>query len=286
MTLMKTIFSLREQKEQYNYGVDIIKVLAMFLVSLVHTTTLSGWSTFELSWSLKNFWIVFGRMCGFCCVPLYMITTGYLCWKKQLSGFYYFKIIKILLEYFVCAVVFYLFNVIITENVFDIIQMFRFVLSFTNFWYISMYIGMFIFIPFLNILYNNLKNSSQKVLFIGCLLLILSLPGTCFVFSFNYWLAAYPILFYYIGCYFAEYKCNLSKKYLFALLVLNVTISSLVLFMKVPINVETYCSLFCVLSSALIFLMLIDLFIEKKNVLIRLIRRMANLTLSYYLLGG
>ncbi len=156
------IFITKEETTKYNYGIDLIKILAMLLVTIVHATTMSGWTTIGKTFTISNFFVGFGRMLAFCCVPLFMVTTGYLCRKKEMGLNYYKKIVKVLIEYFICSSLVYFGGIIFTEQTFNIIAMMRFVFNISNQWYVSMYIGLFLLIPFLNILYNNITTLKKS----------------------------------------------------------------------------------------------------------------------------
>ena len=85
-------------------------------------------------------------------------------------------------------------------------------------WYIEMYIGLFLIIPFLNILWNNLNDVGRKWLIITLLGLtalpsllncwdLLSLGDKTRVYSAivpDYWETLYPITYYFLGAYLKE----------------------------------------------------------------------------------
>ena len=71
-------------------------------------------------------------------------------------------------------------------------------------WYIKMYLGLFLLIPFINLIYNNLKNKKQKQVLILTMLVLTSFQG---IFNIKYnlipdwWISIYPLTYYFIGCY-------------------------------------------------------------------------------------
>ena len=86
-------------------------------------------------------------------------------------------------------------------------------------WYINMFIGLYILIPFLN---KIVKSSSKKELqlFILVLLIISILPATWNNFSEilgysnifplpNFWISIYPISYYIVGCYLKVHPVKL-----------------------------------------------------------------------------
>lgn len=98
-------------------------------------------------------------------------------------------------------------------------------------WYVNMYIGLFLFIPYLNKMYNGLESQKEKRNLIFTMLLLsgipevlnsvrFSLPWTMiyndpseFLAVFpNWWSNIYPITFYFIGAYLSDYPLKFSKK--------------------------------------------------------------------------
>lgn len=86
-------------------------------------------------------------------------------------------------------------------------------------WYFEMYIGLFLLIPFLNIMYSSMKTRRSKLALIGVLIFLTLLPSSLKSFSPAYspvggavldfipdfFTNMYPIAYYFIGSYFAEY---------------------------------------------------------------------------------
>ena len=96
-------------------------------------------------------------------------------------------------------------------------------------WYVEMYIGLFLLIPFLNGAYHSLTSKGQKRALICTMIVIAALPNILnvypiqaslgFVDSFDqrdkllpsFWLSLYPIMYYFIGCYLREYNPVIKK---------------------------------------------------------------------------
>ncbi len=85
-------------------------------------------------------------------------------------------------------------------------------------WYVEMYIGLFLLIPFLNIIWNNLEENKRKYLIITMLILT-SVPSIFNCWDFlqlgdrsysefmpNYWEVTYPITYYFLGAYLKDVK--------------------------------------------------------------------------------
>ena len=89
--------------------------------------------------------------------------------KKTLSGSYYKGIIKIIVIYVMAAIAHILYKHFVLFNDYTLGKSIIEILNFkaANYsWYVEMYIGLFLIIPFLNLAYNGLttKNTSRFLL--------------------------------------------------------------------------------------------------------------------------
>lgn len=150
------------------------------------------------------------------CVPLFIITTGYLMRKKELSKKYYFGIKRVLIEYLLFVILYLVYNKIYNDGPFTIRYIIKSILSFDvgYSWYVEMYVGLFLLIPFVNLIYNNLKDKKQKKMLVLTMMFLTSFQGIIdikYKFIPNWWVSIYPLTYYFIGCYLSEYKINLKR---------------------------------------------------------------------------
>ena len=109
-------------------------------------------------------------------------------------------------------------------------------------WYIEMYIGLFLIIPFLNIIYKNLDSRKQKNILLITLIAITILPSLFNAFKFDsyewwanpatdtdtqklmpsWWVGIYPITYYFTGCYIREYGTKIKNVFLIIALVIAI----------------------------------------------------------------
>lgn len=193
-------------------GLDIIRSCAIFFVIAGHffINTDFGKDSFG-GWEMVL--LAAGRRLFSISVPLFLIITGYLNINKKLSKEYYYGGIKVLVSYIVISLVTILF--LIYHNHVDLTVK-QWVLSITGFtaisygWYIEMWIGLFLLIPFLNILWHSLGVKRHKEILILTLFLLTALPNFVNRPSVqllpDFWAFMYPILFFYIGSYIHEYQ--------------------------------------------------------------------------------
>lgn len=209
-------------KKQRIAALDLVRTAAILFVVILHSTTLSGVLSGEilsLKWSIG----LYARHLAFCSVPLFIILSGYLQKGKKLSLSYYKGVVPLLISYTVISLLslvvktYYDKSLVLTPS-----YIIRSILDFTAndyAWYFEMYIGLFLLIPFLNLLYNACLSRRAKLTLIFTLGFLTLLPQTLMSFSPAYgtgnvylnilpefFSGLYPLTYYFVGCYFAEYK--------------------------------------------------------------------------------
>lgn len=216
-----------------NITLDIIRLVALLFVISVHFFMNSKFYSVKVSGINMLIMIIFQSF-FLICVPLFLILTGYLQNKKKLEKKYYKGIIKILLVYLIMSIIYSVFIKLFVNKPMNIKIFILNLLKFkgTDYaWYIEMYIGLFLLIPFLNIIFNKLKEKENKYLLITLICLV-CLPSILNIYSFDtttwwtkpcisnkyvklvpsFWTGIYPILYYYLGAYLSKYKLNISIK--------------------------------------------------------------------------
>lgn len=265
-----------------NMALDAVRVFALLCVISVHyflhcgfySVTVEGKRMF-LMILIRNFFMI--------CVPLFMILTGYLMCSKELSKHYYSGIKKPISIYVLASILCILFkNKYLHEN-YGIKESILGILGFSaaNYsWYIEMYIGLFLLIPFLNLIYKGLKDKKQKMILLGTLFFIVAIPGMTNIYNFyvdswwsnptlsseyqkllpNWWQSTlYPVLYYYIGCFLREFDLKISKKMSALLLGLCILVSGIFSYYRsygiwfVSGGWNKYESLFVVIMTVLVF---------------------------------
>ena len=234
------------------------------------------------------------------CVPIFLILSGYLMNQKKFNKEYCKKISKILLTYFLCSVVCSVSISIIFENNIPSIKNCLFqVIDFVGApyaWYVNMYIGLYFFIPFLNTLWNNLEKENKKWLIIILFIFVISPTILNLRWNIipNYWCGiAFPILYYFVGCYLKEFPIKISIYKNILILILLIVLFGLFNYIKCYNNVfeigiysenfsfeAFFVSLF---FANLIFNLKIEI---KSKKLSKFIIKLSNLTFASYLLSA
>ena len=224
-------------------GLDFVRSAAIIFVIVLHSISLSG----VLDGDKNAVWgtaLYFRQLC-MSSVPLFLILSGYLQRNKKPTLSYYCGIIPLYLSYFVISLIcmlLYAINGYASGNMdLTFVTAIYKILDFSAngyAWYFEMYIGLFLLIPFLNLIYSSLKTKVGKIILISTLAFLTLVPDTVSGFSPYYsgtssvtlaimpdfFKSIYPLAYYFIGSFIAEYKPKLSVCKKIAALILAPTI--------------------------------------------------------------
>lgn len=199
-------------------GIDFVRVLAVFFVICVHFFLHNGFYQ-EAMLGKRMLLMTSMRWLFFTCVPLFLVLTGYLNWKKKFQRKSYWRLGEILISYLFISIVIILFKVFYLKQEISLTEWGFKILNYTaaNYaWYIEMYIGLFMLIPFLNLIYHGLETRRQKEFLLLVMLFVTSIFSVTNLYHKilpDYWASFYPITYYFIGAYIAEYQIKVKKKY-------------------------------------------------------------------------
>lgn len=218
--------------DKRNTAMDIIRIVAVFFVVSIHFFLNSGYY-YENNTGTEMYIMCTMRTLFTSCIPLFLLLTGYLMSKKTLCKQYYSGIVRILLIYLMSGIACVVYNVKFLHSELDIKKTILSVFNFTMApygWYIEMYIGLFLLIPFLNILYNAIETQKKKKILLVTIFAVSILPSLFNQFSFesqlwynpdanvaitklfpNWWTTLYPMAYYFIGCYVREYGLKIKN---------------------------------------------------------------------------
>lgn len=217
---------VKNKLDNRNTSMDIIRIVAVFFVVAFHFFFYSEYylgdnvgTTMYLMCMLKTFFTT--------CIPMFLLLTGYLKNNNTLCKKYYSRIVQILLIYLISSLTYVVYNVNFLNLEFNIKKIVLSILNFTISsygWYIEMYIGLFLLIPFLNLLYKAIETQKKKKILLVTVFAVSILPTLFNQFCFNsqawynpdsgdvitklfpnWWWALYPVCYYFIGCYIREY---------------------------------------------------------------------------------
>ncbi len=300
---------------QRNYSLDIIRIVAFCSVAAVHFFLNTDFYNTGIKEPI-HFLMVIVRTFTLVCVPLFLLLSGYLLNTKTLSKNYYKGIIKTLSIYLIASIICYFHNKYFTGLPTSLSD---FIFSITSYksakysWYIEMYIGLFLLIPFLNLVYNNIKLKKDKQVLIVTLIVITMLPSVFNTYNFteagwwlnpafsnnynklipDYWINFYPITYYYIGAYLNEFKPKIKP------------LNNLLMYLGTGFVFGVYCiyrsyghifisgayqhwnGLLVMIISVLLFILLVNIKTDNFNKNTKkFLSKLSNLTLGAYLISS
>lgn len=152
-------------------------------------------------------------------VPWFLMLTGFLNRNKTVNRDYYKGCIRVLVSYVFFSVVTILFRKYYLMEELSWIEWGKKILDFTAIpyaWYIEMWIGLFLLTPFLNMLYKAIPTQRQKKMLLLTLLLLVAVAFTLNSngrrLAPNFWKDLFPVLYFYLGSYIAEYKPKVQSR--------------------------------------------------------------------------
>ncbi len=158
------------QMQQRNYGIDLLKLLSMFMVVILHVLGKGG-LLYGAAQGSSQYWTVwFLEIGAYCAVNCFAMTSGYLMAGKPFSAR---KIVPLWVTvFFYCLTIPILFAIALpgTVGFKEIVNVFP-VFS-GKYWYFSAYFCLFFFIPLLNLAVEKLPEGAfRRLLLTGFLLL-------------------------------------------------------------------------------------------------------------------
>ncbi len=208
---------LNAQTKPYYAGIDIVKILAVFLVVCIHFFLYSGFYYTPIN-DTSYYPLIAFRWISYTCVPLFMISTGYLMKNKTLSAKYYTGLIKIIVLYLVVSIICIHFRQNQFNEEFDAWKTLKGFFEFNNAnygWYVNYYISIFLMIPFLNLAFNGLDSKWKKLVLVVTITLITVFARSLFL-GFDkdnqirlfpdYLNGMWPIAYYFVGAYLRDYS--------------------------------------------------------------------------------
>ena len=222
----------RTTEKKRDVNLDFIRCIALFFVMGVHFCThcgiydagYTGFAAFVTD-TLRTMYVP--------ALALYLMINGYFQSGKKISAKYYLGILRLFEMYLLCSVLNILYDHFYLGGELTLRSFLSGIINFTGTeygWYVLLYNGLFLMIPFLNIIYNSLEKRGHKRILILSFLFLSALPAS-FLNAFSnlcsyWWQRLWPIMFYFMGAYVAEYRKELEGKkwglwYLISLLVFS-----------------------------------------------------------------
>ena len=290
-------------------GIDIVKIVAYFLVVSVHFFLYSGFYSTPITAQFGHAEIYIRWIC-YCCVPLFMITTGYLMKNKTLSKGYYHGALRVLVLYLIISVICVVFNHYYNHRAYTAWEFIRGIFMYTDAqyaWYVEYYFTLFLLIPFVNAAWNGMGSHKNKLIMLITVCLVTSVSQSLYI-GFDhdtqirlipgYFSRCYPFAYYLIGAYVRDYppKRTVSNKFYFlAVFVVSLTWLSTSTFQQslqyseknfifYSWHYNDYGAWPVVLCSAMLFLLMFDITCKNKGVR-AVLKTLGNATFAAYLIS-
>ncbi|MBQ8572529.1 MAG: acyltransferase family protein [Ruminococcus sp.] len=222
-----------------NVNMDIIRIIALFFVPSVHFFLHNGFYSQTVD-NPRMVVMTFMRNLFLLCIPLFLLLTGYLQGNKAFepNKKYYLKILKVIVPFLIIMTfdLIYIVNALGWE--YGVKEYVHNYTSFTHYsWYVEMYIGLFMLIPFLNLIWLNLKSKKQERALVITMFILMIAPSFFNYYQFdaenimactsdeywsifpNWWAGVYPLAYYFTGAYLAKNKADFKLKPIFAFLI-------------------------------------------------------------------
>lgn len=229
--------------KERNYGIDLLKIVSMFLIVILHVLGRGGIldNSVPLSGHYWLAWLL--EIIALCSVNCYALISGYITYKSETK-------ISRLFELWLQIVFYTLIITIIMSLIYSDVRNINafisalFPITRGQYWYLTAYFGLFAFVPIFNIAIDKLEKNKLKysLLLISILMIILPLILRIEPYNLNF---GYSVLWlcilYLFGGYLAKYDIlnKINKK--ISLIVLS---SSIMLTFITKIVIECFSNYF------------------------------------------
>ncbi|MCC8014933.1 MAG: acyltransferase family protein [Eubacterium sp.] len=217
-----TVEKRKEIKTGREFGMDIVRIIAILFVPFIHFFGDTEYYSAPIE-GQAMFYATVLRWLVLTAVPLFMIITGYFKINKDVNFDHYKAIFPVLATHIVCCTVrlftdYHIHEIELTrEYVLDKLVYFNYG------WYVKLYIGLLLIIPFLNKLWHGLETRAKKETLILTLIFLTAMGPLIYDVVPSTWLILYVTGYYFIGAYIKEYKIHINP-------VLNVALIAAVIF--------------------------------------------------------
>jgi len=276
------------------FGADVVKTIAVFFVPTIHFFGMTGYYDTPMNGKLI-FFMSFLRWISVCAVPLFMILTGYFKINKKIDINNYKAIVPILLTHIFISSIRIIVDYKIHNIDVDVNYIIDKLIYFEYGWYVELYIGMVLFLPFFNIIYNSLSSRKEKEILIITFILFSSVSDLTFNIVPRTWLILYVFMYYFIGAYIREYNIKINRFIIFIIIVFILFFVSYSMYVKCDTDVfdwnfygyisnSGYSSIPVVMLSVLITLFFINIKCDNKFIC-GIFKSISTVSLEMYLLS-
>jgi len=194
-------------KTKRNSNIEILRILSMIFIVISHYSVHNGVELNSVSYSFNKYLLEIFNL-GNIGVIIFVLITGYfLIEQKEIK---LKKIFSLYLQVLFYSLGIYFILLVIGKESFSVTQLIKcaFPITFKEYWFLSVYVLLYIFSPFINKFLNNLTEQEFINYLFVCLLIFSVLPTiTALDFYANYLIQF--ILFYSLGAYLKRFPNNI-----------------------------------------------------------------------------
>lgn len=204
-----------------NYGIDALRLLAMYMVVILHVLGCGGILESATVGSVNYYGVWLLETAAYCAVDVFAMISGYVMISAK---FNVFKIIPLWLTvFFYSALITLLFRfvpfltIIHAVSTKELISRIFLPVTSGTYWYFTSYFALFFFIPFINTLLLSLSKKQHFSLCATIITLFSLMPVLGLkhfdIFSMNWGYSAWWLIsLYVIGAYLKVYPVTISKR--------------------------------------------------------------------------
>lgn len=279
---------------EHSSSIDVVRTAAAFLVVFVHSFLAIDYYQTPLNDSVM-IGMTMVRWFALICVPLFMIITGYLCiYRTGILQNWLGSLPIWILYAMITAIVDIVWNGYMHRDVFSVMGVVTDIVGCRYAWYVEMYAGLIILMPFLNKMWKALGDNEKNVL-IAAMLLLTAMNTLGIDILPSYFLRLYPVTYYFIGAYLREKPITLGTGKLILALVATLALETIYMVTQTKGGVfdwsvlggaECHYNVFIVVVSAVLGFTLLNRIHLKNRFVKKLFQIMGKNTLGIYLISS
>lgn len=205
-------------EKQRDFSLDAIRAAAAVMVVGVHFFLNIGFYAQPMAGRTMAA-AAMVRMCFMVCVPLFMMLTGRLWVERECGKGYYRKLLPVLVTFCLASGACLAFRILWLKEYISLEWAVRLFVKFDADpygWYVRMYVGLFLLIPFLNAAWRGLDRDGRKRLVVT-LVALTSLPTVTNLqmdLWADWWIQLYPVCYYVLGAWLGTYPLKVKGRWL------------------------------------------------------------------------
>lgn len=275
-------------------GPDIVRFIACLFVVCEHFFLNCGYYDQNLLGPVM-FAETFFRWMFLVCIPLYLMLTGYFKLNKKPDKSHYMSIVPILIAYIVISIPKMILYNQMYGDFYTPKELLKSLANYSIAWYMGLYLGMVIILPFLNKLWHALEGKKEQHILIGSLIFLCSVYPVFNYVAPSFFIGLYPIMYYFIGAYIRENQPKFNKGLLAVMFIVLTFVETLISFFGVkgsPFNWTLitmpdsgFGSILVLIPAVCVFLIFYDIDIKNK-VICKVLQTVGTVTFETYLFAG